>query len=130
MHELSIASYLVQQVEQELAQRIVSFEADMPPRVLALHLQIGALSCVHRDSLLYSFELVAQGTPLEGARLVIESVPVAIYCARCAEVVSLDGIQSFRCPHCTTPSADIRAGRELDLVAIELDEARITSTIE
>ncbi len=156
MHELSIASYLVNLVETQLDEAQVDgalcqgASGDMPSRgqeslqqeireretqktgvqavsvqkkqVRSLHLRIGALSCVHRDALLFSFELAAQGTRLDGATLEIESVPVEIYCAACEQAIQLEGIQSFRCPRCGTPSGDIRAGRELDLVAIELSD--------
>lgn len=35
--------------------------------------------------------------------------------------VELPGIQRFRCPHCDTPSGDIRQGRELEIESIEID---------
>jgi hydrogenase nickel incorporation protein HypA/HybF len=130
MHELSIAQYLVDLVGQQLSHELQPWclpgpappAAARSPRVRALHLKIGALSCVHRDSLLFSFELAAEGTLAEGANLQIETVPVEIYCAECQDVVQLPGIQSFQCPICGTPSADIRSGRELDLIAIEIDQ--------
>ena len=113
MHELSIANNLVEIVTEH----VHDAGAD---RVAAIHLQIGALSCVHQEALEFSFELVTQGTVLEGARLCMESLPVIIYCSSCNQEIELPGIQSFRCPNCDTPSADIRQGKEMDLVSIEV----------
>ena len=116
MHELSIASSLVDLVTQQLQ------EAGAV-RARAVRLRIGALSCVHRDALLFSFQLVTEGTPLEGAILEIESVPVTVYCAKCEAIVALENIQRFRCPVCETASADIRSGQELELHSIEFESA-------
>ena len=115
MHELSIANSLI-----EIATEQVSKSGG--GKVQAINLQIGALSCVHRDALLFSFELVSKDTMLEGANLNIDNVPVTIYCRECDREVELPGIQIFRCPHCETPSAAIRRGKELDIVSIEILE--------
>jgi len=115
MHELSIATNVV-----EIASRHVAEHGG--GRVAAVTLRIGRLSCVHEDALRFSFELVREGTPLAAAELRIVAVPVSIWCPTCAAERELPGIQRFACPACGTPSAEIRAGRELDLDSIELAE--------
>jgi hydrogenase nickel incorporation protein HypA/HybF len=114
MHELSIATKLVELVTDHLPSGDV--------KVLSVRLRIGAISCVHADSLRFSFELVTRGTPLQRAALQIDTVPVSIYCTICNSIETIEGIQSFRCPTCQTPSADIRSGQELELQSIELIE--------
>jgi hydrogenase nickel incorporation protein HypA/HybF len=113
MHELSIATSLIALAREHLAPQDAG-------RVARVYLAIGALTSVHVESLRFSFDLVAEGTPLEGAELVIRSIPIAIHCPNCNEEFELEGIQSFRCPVCHVPSADIRRGRELDLEQLEL----------
>ena len=115
MHELSIATNIV-----EIASRYAT-EAGAN-RVAAVTLRIGRLSCVHEDALRSSFDLVREGTPLAGAELRIVAVPVRVWCPRCAAEFELPGIQRFACPICSTPSADICAGRELDLESIDIVE--------
>lgn len=115
MHELSLATSVV-----ELATRHAAEQGG--GRVTAVTLRIGRLSCVHEDALRFSFDLVRAGTPLADARLEIVPVPVRIWCPACGGERELPGIQRFACPDCGTPSADIRAGRELDLESIELVE--------
>ncbi len=114
MHELSIATNLVELVTQHLPAG--------GAKVQSVRLRIGALSCVHADALRFSFELVTEGTLLQGAALAIDTVPISIYCKNCDSIEAIEGIQSFRCPRCETPSADIRSGQELDLESIELIE--------
>ncbi|MEZ0335116.1 MAG: hydrogenase maturation nickel metallochaperone HypA, partial [Gemmatimonadales bacterium] len=75
MHELSIALSLVD-LAQEEAERLGG-------RVCALHLRIGALAGVVPEALLASYEMACAETPLEGSRLVIEDVPVVVYCPEC-----------------------------------------------
>ena len=115
MHELSIASRIVELVGEQVL-------AAGGGRVAAVTLKIGALSCVHEDALRFSFNLVREGTPLADAELRIVTVPVVIWCTACGREVTLPGIQKFACPECGAPSGDIRAGRELDLESIELDD--------
>jgi hydrogenase nickel incorporation protein HypA/HybF len=115
MHELSIANSIV-----ELALQYVNPARD--GRVSQINLSIGSLSCVHRDALLFSFDLITADTPLAGAKLHITELPIVIYCPTCDCLQELPGVQQFRCPVCLTPSADIRQGQELDIVSIELTE--------
>ena len=111
MHELSIAVSLIE-VATEEAQRLGGV------RVEALHLRLGPLSGVVREALLFSFELAAEGTPIEGARLEIEEVPVVVFCPACREERHLPNLQSFQCPVCAAPTPDVIRGRELELVTM------------
>ncbi|MFO0939611.1 MAG: hydrogenase maturation nickel metallochaperone HypA [Pirellulales bacterium] len=116
MHELSIASSIVDLVTQELHEMGSA-------RATAIRLRIGALSCIHQSALLYSFQLVTDGTELSDAQLEIETVPVTIFCSNCQAIKPLESIQSFRCPSCQTLSADIRSGKELEIHSIEYEPA-------
>jgi hydrogenase nickel incorporation protein HypA/HybF len=121
MHELSIANSLVE-IATEHAQNA---GAD---RIHSITLRLGALSCVHKSALEFSFQLVSEGTISEGALLKFIDQPVVVYCKKCDDEIELPGIQVFRCPQCETPSADIRAGKELDIECIEVfDEASTNS---
>jgi len=113
MHELSIATSVV-----ELASRHAAEHGG--GQVTALRLRIGRLSCVHEEALRFGFDLARAGTPLADARLEIVAVPVRIWCPSCNAEQELPGIQRFACPECGTPSADIRAGQELELESMLL----------
>ncbi len=115
MHELSVAHHLVE-IAEETARRAGAV------RVTALHLRIGALSCVQREALEFCFDLATQGTMLHGAKLHITEVPVEVYCSACDRILPLPSIQRFRCPRCGVPTGDIRRGRELELDRIEIEE--------
>ncbi|MFY9826036.1 MAG: hydrogenase maturation nickel metallochaperone HypA [Thermoanaerobaculia bacterium] len=117
MHELSIAMSLIEAACEEAARQGKEGEV----RVEALHLRLGALSGVVREALEFSFDLAAAGTAIEGARLQIEEIPVAVLCPRCGER-QLPSLQHFRCPDCDTPTPEVVRGRELELTALEISE--------
>ncbi len=114
MHELSIAMGIVDAAMDEARQRNV--------QVSAVHLRLGALSGVVKDALLFSYEVACQDTPLAGSRLIVEDIPVAVFCSHCKDTRVLDSVQSFLCPACGTPTMDIRQGKELEVFALEVEE--------
>ena len=114
MHELSIAMSIVDAAADEAKQRGV--------QVNAVHLRLGALSGVAKDALLFSYEVACQDTPLEGSKLIIEDIPVAVFCPQCKEKRVLASMQSFTCPECGTPSGQVLQGKELEVFALEVEE--------
>ena len=114
MHELSIAMGIVDAAADEAKQRGV--------QVNAVHLRLGALSGVVKDALVFSYEVACQDTPLEGSKLIIEEVPVAVFCPRCKEKRILQSVQLFTCPECGTPTGEILQGKELEVFALEVGE--------
>jgi hydrogenase nickel incorporation protein HypA/HybF len=112
MHELSIATSIIEIAEQEADRRGV--------QVLAVHLKLGALSGVVKEALLAAYEMAATGTALEGSRLVVEDVPIAVYCPKCCEQRTIESMQWLCCPVCQTPAGDITQGAELQVTALEI----------
>jgi hydrogenase nickel incorporation protein HypA/HybF len=70
MHEMSIALSLVEVACEEALHRQLE-------RVRALHVRVGARSGVVKEALLFSFDLAASGTRIEGAILNVEDTPGA-----------------------------------------------------
>ena len=111
MHELSIAMSLVEMTCEELSQT--------EGRVESLHVRIGRLSGVVPNALVSAFELASEGTPIEGAGIVIEETPVLVLCPVCREERPIEDIQNFRCAICGSPATEVVGGRELELVSLE-----------
>jgi hypothetical protein len=65
MHELSIANALVEVACEEAEHRGLG-------HILALHIRLGPLAGVVKEALLFSFDLAAAGTAIEGARLEVQ----------------------------------------------------------
>jgi hydrogenase nickel incorporation protein HypA/HybF len=114
MHELSIAMSIVEMALEEGVQR--------GARVSAVHLKLGALSGVVKEALLSSYEMACDDTELKGSRLVIEEVPIVIFCPGCDAQRPVSSMQLFCCADCGTPSGEIVQGKELEVVALEVEE--------
>lgn len=114
MHELSIAVSMIEMAAEEAARRGVV-------QVHSIHLKLGEFSGVVKDALLFSYEVACQGTTLEGSHLVIEEVPVVVYCPHCEAETPPVSIQHFCCPVCATPTPQIVRGREIEVVALEIE---------
>jgi hydrogenase nickel incorporation protein HypA/HybF len=68
--------------------------------------------------------LACEATPLEGSRLLIEEIPVEVFCPKCEAPRLVDSIQWFCCPECGTPTANILRGKELEVIALEILEIK------
>ena len=84
-----------------------------------LQLRVGALSGVVPEALEFAFDLVTAGTIAAGATLELETLPALCYCSTCqAEFQPPDWI--YECPRCHQFTAEVRQGRELELVSLEV----------
>jgi hydrogenase nickel incorporation protein HypA/HybF len=114
MHELSIAISIVELAEEESVRRGGA-------QVNAVHLKLGNLAGVVKDALLSSYELACEGTALQGSRLVVEEVPIIVNCPECKAHRTLGLAQWFVCPECQSPVSEVIHGRELQVVALEIE---------
>ncbi|MEY4297878.1 MAG: hydrogenase maturation nickel metallochaperone HypA [Cyanobacteriota bacterium] len=116
MHELALMAELQTLAEAQARQAGAT-------RIHSLQLRIGELAGVDGDALRLAFEVVVtNGGERElwrRATLDLETVPARCYCPDCR--------QPFRpadmlhaCPRCGVVSRQLLAGRELELVALEV----------
>ncbi|HTZ60233.1 MAG TPA: hydrogenase maturation nickel metallochaperone HypA [Acidobacteriaceae bacterium] len=113
MHELSIAISMIDQVLEESASR-------GGLDIEAVHLKLGIFSGVDKEALLFAYGMACEGSPLQGSRLVIESIPLVIYCEACQKERIPPSVYEISCPDCGTPGQKIVSGREIEVAALEL----------
>ena len=113
MHEMGIALQII-----EIA--TAALPADLAEaRIERVNLKIGKFAAVIPDNLRFCFEAAALDTPLAGALLQIEEIPVRVRCRACGRTSTID-TPAFKCQHCPGTALDIISGRELDIESIEL----------
>jgi hydrogenase nickel incorporation protein HypA/HybF len=112
MHELSIALSILDLVGEEAERR--------GARIVAVHLRLGPLSGVVKDALLSAYELAREGTPFAASALRVEEVPVETWCPACA-ALRRPAFPELCCPACGAPTPEVRGGRELEVVALEIE---------
>jgi hydrogenase nickel incorporation protein HypA/HybF len=113
MHEVGIMESTLDVVRRQAEQHRAS-------RVHRIVLRIGALSGVEPEALRFAFDAVTRGTLADGAELAIEAVPARAHCAACARDFAAGPGFIFACPDCGQLSGDLRQGRELELVRLEM----------
>ena len=115
MHELSIALSILDIAADESERRGGA-------AVTAIHIKLGPLSGVVKQALESAYELARESSPFADSRLVIEETPVTVRCKVCRSEQPVVSLQMLSCSRCGTPSADIVSGRELDIIAMEIEE--------
>jgi hydrogenase nickel incorporation protein HypA/HybF len=129
MHEYSVVRELI----SALLPRLESHQGD----VTAIFLKKGELRILSDIAMKNAFELLASGTRLEGAELIVESVAVRASCDGCGYVGDVDYVKDdtfhyaipiLSCPSCGS-EVEIQTGRELyvDRVTLRTDDERETN---
>ncbi|HEY7495474.1 MAG TPA: hydrogenase maturation nickel metallochaperone HypA [Candidatus Tectomicrobia bacterium] len=109
MHELALAEGIL----------AVVLDAADAQRVRRVCLRVGKLLLVVPDSLQFSFQLVADGTPAAAAVLEMEEVPARWRCKQCSAESESD-LQPLQCQGCGASEVEVVAGGELLVDAVEL----------
>lgn len=115
MHELSIAYSLVETATE------VAKENNFK-KIDTLHVNIGVLAGVVKEALQFSFDIATEGTLVEGAQLLIEEIPVTIYCSICNEEQTLSSPIPMQCPICEQKTGEMVTGKEIELYSLEGSE--------
>jgi hydrogenase nickel incorporation protein HypA/HybF len=113
MHEMSIAQSLINILQEEMAKHGAS-------TLRSVRLSIGELSAIVPESLSFCFEIITEGTPLEGARLLMDKIPLKGYCPQCDRPFDIKEFV-FICPTCGNPDIETIEGQELSIVEMEVE---------
>ncbi|MDR7303366.1 hydrogenase maturation nickel metallochaperone HypA/HybF [Haloactinomyces albus] len=108
MHELGITQSIVEAVLDVVEE----------PRITRLQLEIGRLSGVVPDSVRFCFDLVAEGTALDGAQLDIVEPEGRGSCRRCGAEFEVPDLIVL-CP-CGSADVAVLEGRELRVRSVEV----------
>jgi hydrogenase nickel incorporation protein HypA/HybF len=114
MHELSIALSILDVAAEEA-------EKHERARVKAIHLKLGPLSGVVEEALRGAFEIARASSLLPEAELIVEQMPVLIDCPNCGSERPVVSLQELCCSECGTFTSDVVGGRELEVVALEIE---------
>lgn len=113
MHELAITESIL-----EIALRHA--KAQNAARITDLYLVLGQWSSVLDDSVQFYWDMVAENTLAQGAKLHFERVPVQLLCQDCGLTYSPTS-RELACPNCLSPRVKVVSGEEFRLDAIEVE---------
>lgn len=108
MHELAITESIVRGVVERMGETTVS----------SLQLEIGQLSGVVPDSVRFCFDLVTEGTTMQGARLDIDEPEGRAQCRSCAAEFPAHGLV-VQCA-CGSCDVSVLSGTQLRVRSVEV----------
>jgi len=113
LHELpasqSILEIILRHAEQAHAKRVTD-----------VYLVIGQLATLMDDSIQFYWDIIAEGTPAQGARLHFKRIPAQLQCMVCFEKYS-PNVEEIRCPNCDSVGVKVIAGEEFFVEAIDVE---------
>lgn len=114
MHELSIATAILDAVRQETEKRPGA-------RVSKVGVRIGELAGVDPEALDFGFSALVKGSDLEPLALAIEALPRRHRCRQCAKIFAVSDAR-LACPACGSAESVMISGDEMELAYMEVEE--------
>ncbi len=113
MHEMSLCEGVLQVLQTEA--KTQGFN-----KVIAVWLEIGDLSSVEPEAMLFSFDVVTRNSLADGAKLNIINVPGNAWCMQCSKTVTVK--QRFdECPDCGSYQLQVTGGDEMKIKELEVE---------
>lgn len=114
MHELSIAHSILSIAERSLP-------AGSDGVITAVNIQLGELSSIETEALVFAFSAIKSGTVLEAAELNLEVIPGEARCTECGTEFHLNSFGT-PCPQCQGYLLNILQGKELKVLSLTVEE--------
>lgn len=116
MHETAVVEGLMRILADQARKNGVG-------RITTVRLRIGRLRGLDSRQIRGCFEMFAEGTMAEGARLEIDEVAVGAKCRVCGREYEVERYR-FDCPNCGSSDAEVLSGRELYIESFDAAPAQ------
>ena len=111
MHEMSLVERLFEILEETAAENRIG-------RITEVAVSLGAARQVIPETFRFAFEIRKRGTLAASAELLMETVPVQLFCRSCGAVGESDPAV-YLCPRCGSLDTEIIAGEEFLLKSFQ-----------
>jgi hydrogenase nickel incorporation protein HypA/HybF len=111
MHESHLIQGAIRKICDEAAKKNIK-------HIRSINLKVGKGHGMDEESVRLHFEALAEGTPVEGAAIVVNFIPVKLKCPSCGNLFERPK-RSLECPQCHTLSVATDIGREFIVESIE-----------
>jgi|SRR6516225_8234986 hydrogenase nickel incorporation protein HypA/HybF len=112
MHEASLMQEVLETAEEAMRR-------EGGTQLHRVTLRVGALAGVVPEALQFAFAAMKAGTPAAQAELVIEWLPLRLFCTDCALAFESENCPDL-CPKCGSAQSEVRQGLELDMISLEI----------
>ena len=113
MHELSLADSMIREIEEII-------KKENAEKVFSITVEMGKFSGVEREPFEFAFPLVAEGTPVEGSKLIIEEVQGIVKCSDCQADTVLD-VLFIKCGKCNSQNVRFIKGKDFLIKSLEIE---------
>ncbi len=113
MHELGITENILSIV-------LSHGEEKDAKKILKISLKIGEMTQIVDECIRFYFDQLSEGTIAQGAKLVVENVPIRVRCTNCGNIKEAPDY-NFNCPSCGNICIEFVSGRELLVEDIEIE---------
>lgn len=116
MHELGIMKHVVKAVFE-------AADTANASSVKRVNLMIGELRNFQQKWVQFYYDMLAEGSSVEGAEVVVEYVPATACCLDCGDIFRVDihaSEKNICCPSCRSLDYEFCTGNEMILKSIEL----------
>lgn len=115
MHELPVTESILKIVLKHALMNNVQ-------HVMAVYLQIGKLSDLEDEWIQRYFDYLSKDTVAEGAKLVIERMPIMVQCGACSTSYEAEAAKlgDLVCPNCGGKDSKFISGREYYIKDMEV----------
>ena len=115
MHEYSLVQALLRQVATLMQEQAAS-------RVVSIRVSVGEFSGVESELFRGAYDMLVDATPVQGARLQLDRVPLESKCGECGHTFTMNRFR-FQCPECGGGALTILRGEDLVLESVTLEQA-------
>jgi len=115
MHELPVTEKILDII-------IAHAEKNNVQKVIAIYLKVGELSDLEDEWIQNYFNYLAKDSVAEGAKLVIEKVPVVMHCNGCSNTfqVNIKEMKEMQCPDCDSKDYTLISGKDYYIKNMEV----------
>jgi len=114
MHELSVAQDIIELARLYLPNQICF-------KNIYIRIEVGTFKNILPELLEFGFNVLTKDTELDGAKLVIEKIPLTVKCNDCGGISEIEPT-FFYCSYCSGSNVEIKTGNELQVKEIEIIE--------
>lgn len=115
MHELAVTESILN-IASDHARRANA------ERVIQINLLLGRLSSIVDDSVQFYWDMLAEGTICQGAKLNFDRVPARLTCLDCGKPYNVAD-DLIPCPNCGSSRVKVLSGDEFRVESIEVTKA-------
>lgn len=114
MHELAVTENIIRICCDEVKRHNVQ-------RVLEVRLEIGELKGLVPNCIQYYFDIASKGTPAEGAKIIINKIPITMKCKKCGNEKEVTPCINYTCENCGSGDFSMVKGNEFLIQSLEVE---------